>query len=39
MKYFFEMDKFVETDVEGFLDAEDEEATFQPDGTEVHDGQ
>lgn len=39
MKYFFEMDKFVETDVEGFQTAEDEEASFRPDGTEVHDEQ
>lgn len=36
MKTFFEMDKYVETDVEGFMTADAEtEEVFRPDGTEV----
>lgn len=36
MKTFFEIDKYVETDVDGFLTADAEtEETFQLDGTEV----
>lgn len=36
MKTFFEMDKYVETDVEEFMTADAEtEEVFRPDGTEV----
>lgn len=36
MKTFFEMDKYVETDVEGFVTADAEtEEVFRPDGSEV----
>lgn len=38
MKKFFEMDKYVETDVEGFIEVEaeaDTEETFRPNGEEV----
>lgn len=40
MRRFFEMDNYVETDLEGFQTAEaEEEETFRPDGEEVLDGQ
>lgn len=39
MKAFFEMDKYVETDLAGFAEAEEEGETFRPDGKEVSDGQ